>query len=150
MALPPALAWLLVLCWVIVEPVPDESTQRKKGLLASLLTLTDSLLAIAQTRFELLSNELEGERACLVSWLVLSQVALFCVGVGVLLAILALVIALGETYRLQALAGLAAVFIGTGVAVGWFARRSSRNRPRLFAASLAELKRDRSRPDTSL
>ncbi|MFO7550012.1 MAG: phage holin family protein [Haliea sp.] len=130
--------------------MPDDSTRQKKGLLASLLTLTDSLLVIAHTRFELLSNELEGERACLLSWLVLTQVALFCLGVGVVLATLALVVALGEAYRVQALAGMAAVFIGTGIAAGWFARRSSSKRPRLFAASLAELKRDHSRPDTSL
>jgi len=130
--------------------MPEHSTQRKNGLLASLLALTDSLFVIAHTRLELLSNELEGERACFLSWLVLTQVMLFCLGVGVVLATIVLVVAVGEAYRLQALAAIAAVFIVAGVAAGWFAARNGRNRPRLFAASLAELQQDRIGPDTPL
>ncbi|MDO8862105.1 phage holin family protein [Haliea sp. E1-2-M8] len=118
--------------------------------MASVFALTDTLLVIAHTRLELLANELEGERAALLSWLVLTQVMLFCLGVGVVLASILLVLALGEAYRLPALAVLTVVFIGTGVVAGWYAYRSIKNKPKLFAASLAELQSDRSRPETPL
>jgi uncharacterized membrane protein YqjE len=130
--------------------MPEQPNPHTKGLLASLLALTDSLLAIAQTRLELLVNELEGERAYLQSWLVLIQVMLFCLGVGVVLAAMVLVMAVDDAYRLHALAAMAILFVGAGIAAGWFAKRSSRNRTRLFATSLAELKRDHTRPDKPL
>lgn len=122
----------------------------KAGLLTSLLDLSDSLLAIAQTRLELLVNELEGERAYLLAWLILTQVMLFCLGVGVVLAAVVVVTIVGEVYRLPALAGIALIFIGAGIAAGWLARRRSRSRIRLFANSLVELKRDRRRSDRPL
>ncbi|MFU8763367.1 MAG: phage holin family protein [Haliea sp.] len=118
--------------------------------MTSLLDLSDSLLAIAQTRLELLVNELEGERAYLLAWLILTQVMLFCLGVGVVLAAVVVVTIVGEVYRLPALAGIALIFIGAGIAAGWLARRRSRSRIRLFANSLVELKRDRRRSDRPL
>jgi uncharacterized membrane protein YqjE len=122
----------------------------KAGLLTSLLDLSDSLLAIAETRLELLVNELEGERAYLLTWLILTQVMLFCLGVGAVLVAVVVVVMVGEVYRLPALAGIALVFIGAGIAAGWLARRRSRSRIRLFTNSLVELKRDRRRSDRPL
>jgi uncharacterized membrane protein YqjE len=122
----------------------------KAGLLTSLLDLSDSLLAIAETRLELLVNELEGERAYLLTWLILTQVMLFCLGVGAVLVAVVVVVMVGEVYRLPALAGIALVFISAGVAAGWLARRRSRSRIRLFTNSLVELKRDRRRSDSPL
>jgi len=122
----------------------EHASQHRKGLLASLLALTDSLLGMAHTRLELLANELEGERDHLLTWLVLTQVMLFCLGVGVVLTAMVLVMAVGDGYRLPALAGLAGVFTVGGIAAGWFANRNSRHRARLFTTSLAELKRDQS------
>lgn len=128
--------------------MPEQPTQQSKGLLASLLALTDSLLGIAHTRLELLVNELEGERDHLLTWLVLTQVMLFCLGVGVVLTAMVLVMAVEDSYRLPALAALALVFTIGGITAGWFANRNSRNRTRLFTTSLAELKRDQTRPES--
>ena len=71
------------------EKTPGES----KGLLESLTTLAATLVAIAHTRLDLLSSDLEEEREHLLSLLVLAFAALFCLGVGVLLATLLLVVA---------------------------------------------------------
>ncbi len=128
----------------------EDSNRQKKGLLGSVLTLTDSLLGVAHTRFELLINELEGERTSLLSWLILMQVMLFCVGIGVVLATMVLVLAVDESYRVPVLAAIAIGFIGTGIVAGWNAHRTMQSRPKIFAASLAELKRDHIRPDTQL
>lgn len=114
-----------------------------KGLFDSLKGLAASLVAIAHTRLDLLSTDLEEERARLVSVLVMLFVALFCLGVGVVLLALLVVVAFWESHRLLALGGVTALFLAGGAtAFGW-ARHKLRTKPRLFAASLAELSKDR-------
>jgi len=114
-----------------------------KGLLASLTTLAATLVAIAHTRLELLSADLEEDRAHLLSLLGLALVALFCLGVGVVLATLLLVVAFWDTHRLLVLGALAGVFLATGMAAGAIAMHKVRTKPRVFAASLLELFKDR-------
>ncbi len=104
--------------------------------------LAATLLAIAHTRLELLSTELEEQWEWLTSILVWALVALFCAGIGVALATLFVVVALWDTHRLLALGVLAILFL-IGAAISWLViRRRARAKPRLFAASLAELSKD--------
>jgi len=121
------------------EKTPGES----KGLLESLTTLTATLVAIAHTRLDLLSSDLEEEREHLLSLLVLALAALFCLGVGVLLATLLLVVAFWDTHRLLVLAALAGLFLAAGITAWGFALHKARTKPRLFAASMSELLKDR-------
>ena len=114
-----------------------------KGLLESLATLAATLVAIAHTRLDLLSADLEEDRERLLSILVLTLVALFCLGVGVVLATILLVVAFWDTHRILALSGLAGFFLAVGVAAWMFAMHKARTKPRLFAASLSELLKDR-------
>jgi len=108
-----------------------------------LKVLAATLLAIAHTRLELLSTELEEERVRLSSMLVWTLVALFCAGLGVVLATLFVVLALWDTHRLLAL-GIPAILFLLGAALAWLVvRGKARAKPRLFAASLTELSRDR-------
>jgi len=116
---------------------------RGGGLFDSLKALTASLIAIGYTRLELLSTDLEEERARLVSVLAMLFVALFCLGVGVLLLALLVVVAFWESHRLLALGGLTVLFLAGGAAAFGWARHKLRTKPRLFAASLAELSKDR-------
>ncbi len=113
------------------------------GLFTTLKTLSSNLLAIVQTRLELLSTDVAEERQRLLTLLVMALVALFCLGVGVLLLALLIVIALWESHRLYALGGMIVLFLGAGAAVGWLAVQKSRNQPRLFDASISELAKDR-------
>ncbi|WP_324780882.1 phage holin family protein [Thiobacillus sedimenti] len=123
------------------EPAPGGGM----GLFESLKTFAGSLVAIAHTRLDLLANDLEEERDWLLSVLGLLLLAAFCLGLGLLLLVLLLVVAFWESHRLLVLAGLAALFLGSGAAaVGW-ARHKLRTKPRLFAASLGELSKDRER-----
>lgn len=122
---------------------PASSSGGGKGLFDSLKGLAASLVGVAHTRLELLSMDLEEERARLISVLVMLFVALFCAGVGVVLLAILIAVAFWDSYRLLALAGLTAVFLaGAAAAVGG-ARRMLRAKPRLFAATLAELSKDR-------
>ena len=121
------------------EPTPGGG----KGLFDSLKGLAASLVAIAHTRLDLLSTDLEEERARLVSVLVMLFVALFCLGVGVVLLAILVAVVFWDSHRLLALAGLTGVFLVGGAAAFGFARHKLKTKPRLFAASLAELSKDR-------
>ena len=120
----------------------DPGSVRSGGLFDSLRVLAATLLAIAHTRLELLSNELEEQWEWLTSILVWALVALFCAGIGVALATLFVVVALWDSHRLLALGVLAILFL-IGAAISWLVvRRKAMVKPRLFAASLAELSKD--------
>jgi uncharacterized membrane protein YqjE len=127
----------------MVSEAQNPGTSRRGGLFDSLKVLAATLLAIAHTRLELLSTELEEERVRLSSMLVWTLVALFCAGLGVVLATLFVVLALWDTHRLLAL-GIPAILFLLGAALAWLVvRGKARAKPRLFAASLTELSRDR-------
>ncbi len=113
------------------------------GLLASLKTLASGLVGIVQTRLELLATDVAEERERLTALLVLAQMALFFLGVGVVLLAILIVVVFWESYRLAVLGALAGVFLCAGAAAGWLALHRLRTRPRLFAASLTELAKDR-------
>ena len=121
-----------------------------KGLLESLTVLAATLVAIAHTRLDLLSTDLEVDREHFLSLLVLTLVALFCLGVGVVLATILLVAAFWDTYRLLVLASLAGFFLAVGIGAWAFAMHKAKTRPRLFAASLSELYKDRQQLNSHL
>ena len=121
----------------------EESQAAPGGLFESLKTLSVSLVSIVHTRLELLSNDVAEEREQLTSFLVLVMVALGCLGLGVVLLAMLVVVAFWETHRFLALAGLTGLFLTTGVGLGWYAMHRVRTKPRLFEASLAELSKDR-------
>jgi len=120
----------------------DPGSGRRGGLSESLRVLTATLLAIAHTRLELLSTELEEQWVWLSSMLAWALVGLFCAGLGVVLATLFVVLALWDTHRLLAL-GIPAILFLLGAALAWLVvLGKARAKPRLFAASLAELSKD--------
>ena len=115
---------------------------RHGGLFDSLKVLGATLLAIAHTRLELLSNDLEEERVWLSSMLVWGLVALFCAGLGVLLATLFVVVALWDTHRLLVLGILAILFLLGAALACRVVLGKARTKPRLFAATIGELSKD--------
>lgn len=118
---------------------------RRRGLFDSIKTLTATLLAIAQTRLELLATELEEERLRLTSILVWTFVALFCAVCGVIFIAMVFVVTLWDTNRLLAV-GIPAIVFLLGAALAWLiVLGKTKAKTRLFAASLAELGKDRDR-----
>ena len=123
----------------------ERAPGRSGGLFDSLRTLTATLIAIVQTRGELLSTELEEERIRLTSMLVWGFVTLFFAALSVIFLTLLLVLALWDEHRLLA-AGIPAAVFSAAAVFSWLTLSARRRaRPRLFSASLAELKRDRAR-----
>lgn len=120
-----------------------EESHASGGLFDSLKTLSISLVGIVHTRLELLSTDIAEEREHLITLLVLVLLALFCLGVGVVLLAMLIVVAFWDSHRLLALGGVTGVFLIASAGMAWFAMHKTRTRPRLFAASLAELSKDR-------
>lgn len=114
-----------------------------EGLFGSLKVLGATFAAILQNRLELLSTDIAEERARLGAILLLSLVALFCLGVGVLLLTLLVVVLFWDTHRLAALGTLTVLFLAAGGWIGGLALQRLRSKPRLFEASIAELAKDR-------
>lgn len=114
-----------------------------KGLLDSLANLAATLLAIVHTRLDLLSSDLEEERAHLFALVIAGLAALFCIGLGVVLATFLVVVVFWDSHRLLALGLLSGFFLVAGLAMAGYAMHKTRTKPRLFAASLSELSKDR-------
>jgi len=115
---------------------------RRGGLFDSVKVLAATLVAIARTRLELFSTEIEEQWVWLVSMLVWTLAALFCAFVGVVLATLFVVVALWDTHRLLALGIPAILFLVGAALASLIVLGKARSKPRLFAASLAELSKD--------
>jgi uncharacterized membrane protein YqjE len=119
------------------------SPQPGGGLAHSLRRLAGTLLAILQTRLELLATEVEEEKLRLGSLLGFAAAAFFFLGFGVLLLALLLTVLLWDSHRLLALGAMTALFLGAGAVSAFVALRRASAGSKLFAASLAELARDR-------
>lgn len=118
-------------------------SREAEGLLASLKTLTLTLVDVVQTRLELLSTDVAEERARLTAILISAMVALFCLGIGVILLVIFITVMLWESHRLLTLGLLTGVFLAGGIGLWAMAMHKLRNKPRLFDASISELAKDR-------
>jgi uncharacterized membrane protein YqjE len=113
------------------------------GLLGSLRGLLQNGAELAEVRLELFATELRQEKLRVIESLAWLGVAMLALSVGLVLLGVFLVLLVGEPYRLAALGVVTALYL----AGAWFAWQRARARRRLdsppFAASLAELRRDR-------
>ena len=125
----------------------EKTSGSRAGLLHSLKNLATTLIAVVHTRLDLLSTELEEEREYFLAQLVLILMALFLLGVGVVLATILLVTAFWDTHRFLVLGLFSGFFLGAGLMAWGAAWRKARVKPKPFAASLSELLKDRQRVD---
>ena len=121
-----------------------------RGLFDSLTNLLATLVAIVHTRLELLSTELEEDREHLLSLLTTMLSALFCLGVGTVLAVILLVVAFWDTHRLLVLVSLTGLFLVVGLTLWMVAMHKARTKPRVFASSLLELLKDQQKITSNL
>lgn len=113
------------------------------GLFDSAGRLLSTLLALVQTRLELVSVDVSEAQQHLLRLIVASVTALFALMIAVVLATLVLVMAYWDSQRLLVLGLLSLGYFGLGSAVALFAVREARRLPRAFASSIAELAKDR-------
>lgn len=112
------------------------------GLMGSLQRLTASLVAILRTRLELFSNEIEEESLRIEQRLLYGSVTLFFFGLSTLLLTIFTVVLFWDSYRLQVLGCFTALFFIAGLMTWKILRNISREKPKLFSASIVTLDKD--------
>jgi uncharacterized membrane protein YqjE len=125
------------------DPFEPHDPPGPAGLFASLRQMLANLLALAQVRVELLTTELSAEVQRAVGVVVWAFVALFFGGLTVLMLALTVIIAVWDEHRLLAAGLFCAGFLAVSAVAGYVVRTRMRSRPRLLAATLDELRRDR-------
>lgn len=126
----------------------EDKSASKGGLLDSVKNLAATLIGMGQTRLELISTEVEEELERLSAMLIWTFTALFCAALVVLLGTLLIVVYYWDTYRLMAISTMLLIFI---IAAGLAWRvvfNMSKDRPRIFSATLAELSKDQAQLTT--
>ena len=118
---------------------------RTGGLLSSIKKLVATLVAVAETRLQLLANEVHAEGLRLTQMLLLGAAAVFFLACGVLLLTFLVIAMFWDTNRLLAIGGFAVLYLAIGAGLAAAARGRAAAGTRLFEASLGELKKDRDR-----
>lgn len=117
--------------------------EARPGLYASVKGLLGTSLTLLQTRIQLLATELEEERQRVLALLLWGAVAVLGLGAGLLFLAIFLTVLLWDSQRLLVLGIFTALFLGIGLAAVYLSCKLGRSPSGLFAASMAELSRDR-------
>jgi uncharacterized membrane protein YqjE len=124
------------------DPLPAQSGP-VSGLFKSLANLLAKIVAIAQTRLELLTTELQEEMHRVAEIMVWTLVALLAAGIGLFLAALAIIFVFWDTHRVLASVVVTSMFFGIAIVAGIVLRAKIRSKPRMLDATLTELAQDR-------
>ena len=114
-----------------------------RGLRGALANLGASLLGLVHTRLELAAVEFEEERHRVVERVALLLVAILFFAFALLIGSLIVVAYYWDTHRLRALFGVTLAYAAIGGFAIWRASKLGQVITKPFAASLAELERDR-------
>lgn len=114
-------------------------------MLGSIRELARTLVAFAETRARLVGSELEEQWLRWHEIAIWTLLALFFVGMGLIFASALILIVFWDEHRVLVAALLTALFAGAGALALGVVRRRMRERPKLFAATVAELTKDRER-----
>lgn len=112
------------------------------GLLASLRGFAATAVGLLRTRLELFKLELHEEAGRLLGLLLWGFAAVLLAVVGAAFVAVFIVVLFWDGQRLVALGMFAALFVGAAALAVGMALRLARRGSGLFAASLAELRRD--------
>ncbi|MES2935999.1 MAG: phage holin family protein [Pseudomonadota bacterium] len=112
------------------------------AIIESATRLASGFIGILHTRLELAAIEVEEETLRFFGYLLFALLALFCLGVAILLGVLLIVVLFWDTHRVPVLIGLMAFFSVASLLIGLGIRRNYMRKPRLLAFTLTELKKD--------
>lgn len=124
------------------RPLPPERGPIS-GLFQSLTNLLATIVAIAQTRLELLTTELQEEIHRVAEIMVWTLIALAAAGIALFLAALAIIFVFWDTHRIVASVSVTAAFFAIALAAFVVLRVKVRTKPPMLDATLAELAKDR-------
>ena len=122
----------------------EEERRSQPGLIELLKASAGTLVSIVHNRLALASTEIEEERERLEQMVLIAVACVFCVCVGILLLTLFLVVYYWDTpARMFVLGGITLVYFIAACFLAARLRHKLKHKPRLFAATLAELYKDR-------
>ena len=121
----------------------DEASDKSGGWQHSIRRAGDTLLGLAQNRFELFTVELQEEKLRALDVIVWLVVALALIVAGLLVVLGALALYLWRVAGFLGLIGLALVTLGAGAALLRKIHNQIRNGPSPFAQCLDEFRKDR-------
>ena len=121
---------------------PQARSAANAGLLVSLRRLGATTLEVVRLRLELLGTELERQKLSVLSALLWAALGCVFIALGLVLTSSFIVQLFWDTYRLQAIAGLASIYFIVGALMVRFALGRLQTPSGAFAASRAELARD--------
>ena len=119
-----------------------EDAGHSESLLESLRGVAKTFVALVQTRIEIFASEMDEGRARVARIVVLALVALFCLGLAVVLGVILIAVLFWDTHRELALGVLTVVFALGGLVALIALRSAVRDRPKFLSATLAELRKD--------
>jgi uncharacterized membrane protein YqjE len=124
-------------------PSPQRKDRPASSLLQSASQFAGTLVAIAHTRLELLTTELQEEVRHVGAILLWAFIAAFAAMLGLFLAALAVIFVFWDTHRMAAALTMVVTFVVVAAGAGLMLRRKLRGRPPLLNDTLAELAKDR-------
>lgn len=120
----------------------ERETPQPAKLIDSLQTMGASALELLRARVELIAIEWQEEQERGKDILILTAVGGLLLALSLLLLAFLIVVYCWDTYRLQAIFGVTALYFGGGVWSLLQVKKKLRNRPPAFAASLQEFAND--------
>jgi uncharacterized membrane protein YqjE len=130
--------------------LPQEQPQSATGLFQSLSNFAGSLIAIAHTRLQLLTTELQEEVRQVGAILLWAFIAAFAAMTALFLGALAVIFVFWDTYRIAASLAMIALFIAIAIVAALVLVKKLRSKPPLLDDTLAELAKDRDNLRTRL
>ena len=123
--------------------LPQEQPQSTTGLFQSFSNFAATLIAIAHTRLQLLTTELQEEVRQVGAILLWAFIAAFTALLGLFLAALVFIFAFWDTHRIAASLVMIGMFVGLAIFAALVLRKKLREKPPMLDDTLAELAKDR-------
>ena len=119
------------------------SSAPASGLFRSLTKLLATLIALAQTRFELLTTEIQEEIHRAATLMIWGSIALLAAGISIFFVGITIIVIFWDTHRVAAAIAVTGSVIGIAVIAVLVLRSQIRGRRRLMDATRTELEKDR-------
>jgi uncharacterized membrane protein YqjE len=113
------------------------------GLFQSLSNFAATIVAIAHTRLELLTTELQEEVRQVGAILIWAFVVAFAAMMGLFLGALAVIFVFWDEHRIAAALAMVALFAAVAIGAATMLMKKLRSKPPMLDDTLAELARDR-------
>jgi uncharacterized membrane protein YqjE len=126
-----------------MQALTQEQERPASGLFHSFSNFAGTLLAIAHTRLQLLTTELQEEVRQVGAILLWAFIAAFAAMTGLFLGALAVIFVFWDTHRIAASLAMIGLFIAIAVIAALVLAKKLRSKPPLLDDTLAELAKDR-------